>query len=283
MDLSAIGTMNEEDCGARSAGRPRNCAGAAPTCSASSERERLVERGARRDVRPRPARAADARPDHHRHPGQRPEDGLRRAARAGWSGPTSSSTTSSTCSRSSSGSSAGSAGGSTRRRRWWTPGCPTAAASTPSSRRWPWTARCSRSAGSAASRCWSPTWSPSRRSPPEMVEFLSACVKARVNMVISGGTGSGKTTLLNALSAFIPDDERVATIEDAAELRLQQPHVVRMETRPAEHRGDRRGHDPRPGPQRPADAARPDHHRRVPRRRGAGHAPGHEHRPRRRR
>jgi pilus assembly protein CpaF len=68
--------------------------------------------------------------------------------------------------------------------------------------------------------------------PREMVQFLSACVKARINMVISGGTGSGKTTLLNALSSFIPNEERVATIEDAAELRLQQPHVVRMETRP---------------------------------------------------
>jgi pilus assembly protein CpaF len=66
----------------------------------------------------------------------------------------------------------------------------------------------------------------------EMVQFLSACIQARVNVVISGGTGSGKTTLLNALSAYIPADERVATIEDAAELRLQQPHVVRMETRP---------------------------------------------------
>jgi pilus assembly protein CpaF len=65
----------------------------------------------------------------------------------------------------------------------------------------------------------------------EMVDFLSACVKARLNILISGGTGSGKTTLLNALSGFIPNDERVATIEDAAELRLQQPHVVRMETR----------------------------------------------------
>ncbi|MBV8610806.1 MAG: CpaF family protein, partial [Singulisphaera sp.] len=67
---------------------------------------------------------------------------------------------------------------------------------------------------------------------PEMVEFISACVKSRVNIIISGGTGSGKTTLLNALSGYIPEDERVATIEDAAELRLQQPHVVRMETRP---------------------------------------------------
>jgi pilus assembly protein CpaF len=67
---------------------------------------------------------------------------------------------------------------------------------------------------------------------PDMVSFLSACIRARVNVVISGGTGSGKTTLLNALSSYIPNDERVATIEDAAELRLQQPHVVRMETRP---------------------------------------------------
>jgi pilus assembly protein CpaF len=67
---------------------------------------------------------------------------------------------------------------------------------------------------------------------PEMGQFLSACIKARTNTVISGGTGSGKTTLLNALSAFIPPHERIATIEDAAELRLQQPHIARMETRP---------------------------------------------------
>jgi pilus assembly protein CpaF len=72
----------------------------------------------------------------------------------------------------------------------------------------------------------------------EMIDFLSACVKSRVNIVISGGTGSGKTTLLNALSVFIPSDERVATIEDAAELRLQQRHVVRMETRPANIEGE---------------------------------------------
>ncbi len=67
---------------------------------------------------------------------------------------------------------------------------------------------------------------------PEMMEFLGACVQARMNILVSGGTGSGKTTLLNALSAYIPDDERVITIEDAAELRLQQPHVGRLETRP---------------------------------------------------
>jgi len=67
---------------------------------------------------------------------------------------------------------------------------------------------------------------------PEMIEFLSACVKARLNIIVSGGTGSGKTTLLNMLSGYIPDDERVCTIEDAAELRLQQSHVVSLETRP---------------------------------------------------
>jgi pilus assembly protein CpaF len=72
---------------------------------------------------------------------------------------------------------------------------------------------------------------------PEMVEFVAACVAARRNILISGGTGSGKTTLLNMLSGYIPDDERIATIEDAAELRLQQRHVVRMETRPANVEG----------------------------------------------
>jgi pilus assembly protein CpaF len=66
----------------------------------------------------------------------------------------------------------------------------------------------------------------------EMMDFLGACVRARMNMLVSGGTGSGKTTLLNALSAFIPDNERVITIEDAAELKLQQPHIGRLETRP---------------------------------------------------
>jgi len=66
----------------------------------------------------------------------------------------------------------------------------------------------------------------------EMVEFFEACVRAGLNILISGGTGSGKTTLLNNLSTFIPHDERIVTIEDAAELQLRQPHVVRLETRP---------------------------------------------------
>jgi pilus assembly protein CpaF len=68
--------------------------------------------------------------------------------------------------------------------------------------------------------------------PQDVMDFLAACVRGRLNVVVSGGTGSGKTTLLNALSAFIPADERVITIEDAAELKLQQPHVGRLETRP---------------------------------------------------
>ena len=67
---------------------------------------------------------------------------------------------------------------------------------------------------------------------PPMAELLAAAVKCRITTIISGGTGSGKTTMLNALSAFISDKERLITIEDAAELQLQQPHVARMETRP---------------------------------------------------
>jgi len=67
---------------------------------------------------------------------------------------------------------------------------------------------------------------------PPMLEFLSGCVKARLNIIISGGTGSGKTTLLNTLSSFISEKERIVTIEDSAELKLRQEHVVRLETRP---------------------------------------------------
>jgi pilus assembly protein CpaF len=67
---------------------------------------------------------------------------------------------------------------------------------------------------------------------PEMVMLLEGAIKGRLNMIISGGTGSGKTTLLNTLSSFIPHDQRIVTIEDAAELQLQQDHVVRLETRP---------------------------------------------------
>jgi pilus assembly protein CpaF len=65
-----------------------------------------------------------------------------------------------------------------------------------------------------------------------MLDFLSGCVEARLNVVVSGGSGSGKTTMLNTLSRFIPEEERIITIEDTAELRLQQSHVVRLETRP---------------------------------------------------
>jgi pilus assembly protein CpaF len=73
---------------------------------------------------------------------------------------------------------------------------------------------------------------------PEMVMLLEGCIKARLNMIICGGTGSGKTTLLNTLSSFIQNDQRIVTIEDAAELQLQQDHVVRLETRPPNIEGN---------------------------------------------
>ncbi len=75
---------------------------------------------------------------------------------------------------------------------------------------------------------------------PAMAEFLKACVVSRLNIIVAGGTGSGKTTLLNVLSGYIPDGERIVTIEDAAELQLHQNHVVRLETKPPEI-GDAQG------------------------------------------
>ncbi len=76
-----------------------------------------------------------------------------------------------------------------------------------------------------------------RAFTPEMVMLMEGAIKARLNILISGGTGSGKTTLLNTLSSFIPNTDRIVTIEDAAELQLQQDHVVRLETRPANIEG----------------------------------------------
>ena len=71
-----------------------------------------------------------------------------------------------------------------------------------------------------------------RSVSPQVAELVEICVRGRLNILVSGGTGSGKTTLLNILSSFIPVDERIVTIEDAVELRLRQPHVVRLESRP---------------------------------------------------
>ena len=115
----------------------------------------------------------------------------------------------------------------------------------------------------------------------DMFDFLRACVEARLNIFVSGGTGSGKTTTLNVLSSFIPNDERIVTIEDAAELQLRQEHVVTLESRPPNIEG--KGAIPIRELVRNALRMRPDRiivgECRVGR--GAGHAPGHEHRPRR--
>ena len=81
------------------------------------------------------------------------------------------------------------------------------------------------------------TSSPSAPTPQRTAEFLSACVEGTLNIIVSGSTGAGKTTTLNVLSSFIPSDERIVTIEDAAELQLHQDHVLRLESRPANIEG----------------------------------------------
>ena len=116
---------------------------------------------------------------------------------------------------------------------------------------------------------------------PAGAEILKIIGRVRCNVLISGGTGSGKTTLLNCLTHYIDADERVITCEDAAELQLQQPHVVRLETRPPNLEGVGSDHDARPREELPAHAARADHRRRGARTGGVRSAAGDEHRPRR--
>jgi pilus assembly protein CpaF len=101
----------------------------------------------------------------------------------------------------------------------------------------PSTDRPSQSDASVHPSCLSDNWCEKGSMSVQMAEVLKACVKGRINMIISGGTGSGKTTLFNALSAHINPRERIITIEDAAELRLQHEHWVRMETRPPNTEG----------------------------------------------
>ena len=92
----------------------------------------------------------------------------------------------------------------------------------------------------------------------QMMDYLATAVSTRANVLITGGTGAGKTTLLNVLSSFIPADERILTIEDSAELKLNQPHVVRLESRPANLEGKGQVTDPRSGSECTAHEARPN-------------------------
>lgn len=114
----------------------------------------------------------------------------------------------------------------------------------------------------------------------EMAEFLHAAVITRLNILVSGGTGSGKTTLLNCLSTYLPSNQRIVTIEDAAELALQQPHVFRLESRPPNVEGGR-SHDSRLVSEYIANAPGSRNRRRGSRRGGARHATSYVDRPRR--
>ena len=158
---------------------------------------------------------------------------------------------------------------------------PTAPASTPSSRRWPSTARRCRSAASAPTASARRTWSTRESWTPPMMDFLQAAVACRLNMLVSGGTGSGKTTLLNVLSSFILDASASSRSRTPPSCSCSSAHVVRLETRPANIEGKGAVRAARAGDQRPAYAPRPHHRRRGPRRGSAGHAAGDEHRPRR--
>ena len=204
------------------------------------------------------------------------------SARAGSTRRPCASTTSRTCAASSTRWSPRSAGASTSPRRWSTRAFPTAAASTRSSRR-------SRSPARSLTIRKFAQQAPRPRGPGQPRDALrasrstscGAASRRELNILISGGTGSGKTTLLNALSSAIPDNERIVTIEDAAELQLHQRHVLRLEARPPNIEGE--GEITIRDLVRNALRMRPDRIivGEVPRRRGARHAPGDEHRPRR--
>ena len=213
-------------------------------------------RARRRRARLRPAAAPARRQRGQRDHGQRPRMRSTSSAAASWSGPRRGSPPRSICAGSSTASSPRWDGGSTSRPRWSTLAWPT------DPRRDHPAAGVQRVDASRSGSSPGPftvedliASAPSPRRWPS----CSSLLRGRLNVIVSGGTGTGKTTLLNVLSSFIPEGERIVTIEDAVELQLQQEHVVRLSPA-AQHRGQGCGQHPRPGAQLAPHAARP--HRR---------------------
>ena len=249
-------------------------------CARRSRAARRRDR--RRHARPRPARAAARRRDRHRDHGQRAGRRLDRAQRPALRHHRALHRRRAPAPHHQQDRVARSGAASTRARRWSTPACPTAAASTRSSRRSRSRARCSRSASSPSARLDLEdmvrlgTLTPAGGRVPRRVRARRSSTSSS-----PAARAAARRRCSTRCRRRSPSSERIVTIEDAAELRLNQRHVLRLESRPRNIEGEGERPDPRARAQLAAHAPGPHHRRRGPRRRGAGHAPGDEHGPRR--